>query len=122
MKKAVSLILVLALAVSLVAVSSVLGASAATWDGNSIDTSWYQSDKDEFRLSTPEQLAGLSALVNGKDTEYPDGVSFENKTVLLDADIYLGNKPFTPIGHSLSGAQKFPLASTASARVTVTFG
>lgn len=107
MKKAVSLILVLALAVSLATVSSVFGASAATWDGNSIDTSWYQPDKDEFRLSTPEQLAGLSALVNGKDTEYPDGVSFENKTVLLDADIYLGNKPFTPIGHSLSGAQKF---------------
>lgn len=107
MKKAVSLILVMTFAVSLITLSSVFGVSAAIWDGNSVDTSWYNPEKTEFKLSTPEQLAGLSALVNGKDTTYPDGVSFEGKTVLLDADIYLGSKSFTPIGHSLSGAKKF---------------
>lgn len=107
MKKAVSLTIVLALAISLTAVFSVFGTSAATWDGSTVDTSWYQPEKDEFRLTTPEQLAGLSALVNGKDTTYPDGVDFKDKTVLLDADIYLGGKPFTPIGHSISGAKKF---------------
>ncbi len=34
------------------------------WDG-AVDVSWYDPAKSEYELSTPAQLAGLAALVNG---------------------------------------------------------
>ncbi len=34
------------------------------WDG-AVDISWYDPDEDVFYLSTPAQLAGLAAIVNG---------------------------------------------------------
>ncbi|MBQ0040485.1 MAG: fibronectin type III domain-containing protein [Clostridiales bacterium] len=34
------------------------------WDG-AVDVSWYDPDKTEFDISTPAQLAGLAAIVNG---------------------------------------------------------
>lgn len=34
------------------------------WDG-AVDVSWYNPDKTEFDISTPAQLAGLAAIVNG---------------------------------------------------------
>lgn len=55
------------------------------------DTSWYDSERDSFTLSTAEQLAGLAALVhNGND--------FANKTVTLADNISLAGKEWTPIG------------------------
>ena len=39
--------------------------NAAVWDGKSIDVSWYTPDADEYYISTPAQLAGLAAIVNG---------------------------------------------------------
>ncbi|MCD7948374.1 MAG: S-layer homology domain-containing protein [Oscillospiraceae bacterium] len=35
------------------------------WDGKSIDVSWYNTTDTEFSISTPEQLMGLAAIVNG---------------------------------------------------------
>ena len=40
-------------------------AEGEVWDGT-VDISWYDPDKTEFSLSTPAQLAGLAALVNGR--------------------------------------------------------
>lgn len=47
------------------------------------DTSWYEPGYDVYNIATPEQLAGVSKLVN-------DGTeSFENKTICLTEDISL---------------------------------
>ncbi len=34
------------------------------WDG-AVDVSWYDPDRTEYNISTPAQLAGLAAIVNG---------------------------------------------------------
>lgn len=82
------------------AVSSVTGNSSAfrnavsadSWlaDGN-YDISWYDETKDEFSLSSPAQLAGLSYLVRA-------GKKFQYCTVRLSADIDLSNYKWIPIG------------------------
>ena len=53
------------------------------WDGTS-DISWYDDEETEFHISTPEQLAGLSSIVN-------TGKTMEGKTFILDNDIYLND-------------------------------
>lgn len=53
------------------------------WDGTS-DTSWYDDEETEFHISTPEQLAGMAAIVN-------TGKTMEGKTFFLDNDIYLND-------------------------------
>lgn len=58
------------------------------WNG-SVDTSWYNADKTEFEISTPEQLAGVAAIANGT----AEGIAknnFTGKTVTLTADLDLG--------------------------------
>ena len=68
------------------------------WDGTS-DTSWYNDTDTEFVLTTAEQLAGLSELVNG-------GNDFAGKTIKLGANMDLADQPWTPIGnwdHTFSG-------------------
>lgn len=66
--------------------------SADSWlaDGN-YDISWYDETKDEFSLSSPAQLAGLSYLVRA-------GKNFQYCTVRLSADIDLSNYKWIPIG------------------------
>ncbi len=39
--------------------------NASVWDGYSIDVSWFEPGKTSYYISTPAQLAGLAALVNG---------------------------------------------------------
>ncbi len=39
--------------------------SQAAWDGKTIDVSWYSKSAKELHISTPAQLAGLAAIVNG---------------------------------------------------------
>lgn len=68
---------------------NILGVSRpGAWDG-SIDTSWYKTTDKSFEISTPAELAGLAAIVNGT----ADGIAqdeFEGKTAVLMADIDLG--------------------------------
>jgi len=40
-------------------------AAGEVWDGT-VDISWYDPEASEYYLSTPAQLAGLAALVNGR--------------------------------------------------------
>ena len=65
----------------------------AAWDGTTTDTRWYIGHESEssYDISTPDQLAGLSELVNGGNT-------FAGKTINLTADMSLGGKEWTPIG------------------------
>lgn len=53
------------------------------WDGTT-DVSWYDDEETEFHISTPEQLAGMAAIVN-------TGKTMEGKTFILDNDIYLND-------------------------------
>ena len=98
-------------------------AQSSVWDG-SVDVSWYNTIDTEFYLSTPAQLAGLAALVNGhvdgsvtsdmiigdftEADDYSSGIdSFKDKTVYLMADLDMGGTctdgiwdgpAWTPIG------------------------
>ena len=62
MKRFCAMLLALALVCCLLPVSAL--AASGAWDG-SVDISWYDPAKTEYYLSTPAQLAGLAALVNG---------------------------------------------------------
>lgn len=55
------------------------------------DVSWYQDSESSFNISTAEQLAGLSLLVE-------EGISFAEKTINLTADIDLDGHLWNPIG------------------------
>ena len=57
--------------------------SSAIWDGTA-DTSWYNESESIFEISTAEQLAGLSQLVNS-------GTSFYQKTIKLTQNIVLND-------------------------------
>lgn len=35
------------------------------WDGTTLDVSWFDPDETEFHIYTPEEFAGLAAIVNG---------------------------------------------------------
>lgn len=70
MRKIISAMLVIAMAVSMF----VFPASAAPLTA---DTSWYDSSKTEFEIGTAAQLMGIAALNN----------SFAGKTIKLTADI-----------------------------------
>ncbi len=68
-----------------------------SWDGEGIDTDWYDADTATFTISTADELAGLAAIVNGT----AEGISkdnFSGKTILLMKDIDLGDEQWTPIG------------------------
>ncbi len=62
--------------------------SPGAWDG-SIDTSWYNTVGKGFEISTPAELAGLAAIVNGTASGIAQD-EFEGKTAVLMADIDLG--------------------------------
>ncbi len=65
---------------------------ASIWDGTTSNIDWYDASQSTFNISTAEEFAGFSELVNG-------GNNFEGKTVNLLSDIDLNNKSWTPIGY-----------------------
>ena len=64
-----------------------------TWDGT-VDTSWYDESETEFHLQTAEQLAGMAELLE------QNMYSFKGKTIYLEVDVDLQNKPWNPIGNN----------------------
>lgn len=56
--------------------------STVKWDG-AVDISWYDADKKEFTLTTPAQLAGLAALVNGRTSAETSRWRVKGDTTLL---------------------------------------
>ncbi len=81
------------------------GAAAATvpWDGTAraVPTT-YSAGENTISISTPAELAWVSAYSNGVTTEKPSElaslpVNFQGYTLLITADIDLGNKQWTPI-------------------------
>lgn len=60
-----------------------VSAEIEVWNGT-YDTSWYDEEEIELHISTAEDLAGLSKLVNA-------GHTMEGQTIYLDNDIYLND-------------------------------
>lgn len=58
--------------------------AAETWDGTTVDTSWYNAEEFDYTIASAAQLAGLANLVNNCVDD------FAGKTVALTADIDLG--------------------------------
>ncbi len=90
MKKLLSYSIIFMLAFTKIAVQA-----QVIWDGTS-DISWYQNGQTTFRISTPEQLAGVAELVNS-------GVTFSGCTLHLANFIWLNEtgdstNNWTPIG------------------------
>ena len=75
------------------------GTSTSTWldNANRYDTTWYTANPDatEFHIDTEKELAGLSGLVNS-------GISFNGKTIYLDADLNMDWYQWVPIGNNYS--------------------
>ena len=72
-----------------------------SWDGESLDISFYDEDATELHIVNADELAGLAAIVNGTATD-DDGATiqddFSGKTVYLDTSIQLGGYQWTSIG------------------------
>ena len=120
MKKRVLGIVSALLALCMMLVMSSVGiyADSEAWDGESYDTSWYNTTDTSFTINTPAQLRAFALIVNGSE---PDGIAknnFRGITITLGADIDLGDKAWTPIsdqaantfngtfdgaGHTISG-------------------
>lgn len=64
------------------------------------NTRWYDADKDEFTLTTANELRGLAELVNDPE----NSISFKGVTIYLGADIDLSDGNWVPIGSSESCA------------------
>ena len=60
------------------------------------DTDWYDANPNgaSFVIDTAEELAGLAKLVNEETDD------FSGKTIVLDGDIDLAGKQWTPVGAS----------------------
>jgi len=81
---------------------ALLFAQTSVWNGTSIDSTWYTSNKNAttYTISTAAQLAGLAQLVS-------NGTTFENKTINLAVDIDLGRHSWTPIGNNSATTRRF---------------
>lgn len=75
-----------------------------------LETGWYDADKDFYKISNKEELLGLQYLVNKA------GVTFEGKTILLDADIDMKGLTWDGIGvytaSGVSGTVTTPFMGT----------
>ena len=75
-------------------------AQPSVWDGTSSDTGWYDETKTEYYIATAAQLKGLADLVNN------DNQTFEGKDVILQNDIDLNGKTWTPIGNGYNNGSR----------------
>jgi hypothetical protein len=101
----------------------------APWTGN-VDVSWYNTTDKEFHISTPAQLAGVAAIVNGivnpgaqviGPTNYVVDMSpamdhygmddFSGKTIYIDSDMNLGGI-FNPDQKNWTGPNFMPIGGS----------
>lgn len=75
------------------------------WDGVTIDVSWYSETAAEMHISTPAQLAGLAAIVNGI-------YNAEITTILDDADGDGAVERYTPYDYARLGGRKIIAANS----------
>ncbi|MGM9533847.1 MAG: hypothetical protein ACI3VR_01280, partial [Intestinibacter sp.] len=68
-----------------------LAKSSSLWDGESVDTTWYNETDSSFKIANNNQLAGLLKLV-------ADGNDFIGKTITLSDNLDLNDKAWAGIG------------------------
>lgn len=69
--------------------------NAASWgDVGAYTYTWYNKNKKEFHISTPEEMAGVAYLVNN------NLASFKDKTIYIDADLNFAGRTWKSIGTS----------------------
>ena len=83
MKKRTAILLTFAIAVTEFIVPADAATKTKIWNGKA-DTSWYTGKKTSYDISTPEELAGLSKLVNS-------GKSMEGVIINLTADLVMND-------------------------------
>lgn len=83
MKNLTSIILAFAIAVTAFVIPAEAASKTKVWNGKS-DTSWYTGKKTSYDIDTPEELAGLSKLVNS-------GKSMEGIVINLTSDLVMNN-------------------------------
>ncbi|MGM9643081.1 MAG: GLUG motif-containing protein, partial [Eubacteriales bacterium] len=96
MKKSLSIALILAMLLTLVSVTA-----SAAWDGTTVSASLEGEGTQDspYLVQTAEDLAFLAKSVN-------EGNTYEGKYIVQTADIDLGGKEWTPIGHQkINGAE-----------------
>ena len=102
MYKAAKLLAIAAVVLTVLSTASFVyevDATADTWDGETINTDWYDKEQNKYTLDSAADLAGLAAITNGT----ADGIardSFNYKDVYLTVDVDLGGHDWTPIGYS----------------------
>lgn len=71
-------------------------------DPGNYNVDWYDKNRDakEFTISTPAELAGLSAIVNGSSSTNKYAYNFKGKTVNLAGDLDMKDHYWTPIGNN----------------------
>lgn len=99
------------LVLSFLMLFSSVGVSAEAWTGK-VDTEWYKAEESSFSLKSPEELAGLAAIVNGTAEDIEQD-NFSGKTITLAANLDLGGSftggvwdnskvSWTPIGTNVT--------------------
>ena len=77
----------------------------ASWLGEA-DTQWYTENPTAttYKINTPDQLAGLAALVNGTSVSKTRSAAdtFAGKTIVLEGNIDLNGLNWEPIGNPMS--------------------
>ncbi len=68
-KRILSVILTFAMVAAMIPASVCISYGSSSWDGKSIDVSWFSPGSSTYHISTGAQLAGLAALVNGTYNE-----------------------------------------------------
>jgi len=68
----------------------------STWNGTSVNYSWYEDGENPYTITTAAQLKGLANIVNGDDGR--NQYDFDGEVINLNANISLGNHLWEPIG------------------------
>ena len=105
---------------ALICMVSINAFAVDTWDGTTVDTTWYSVDATEYTIDSAADLAGLAQIVNGT----ADGIaqdSFSGKTVTLGDDIDLDGHEWMPIGREGSAfSGKFNGAEHVISNLSIT--
>ncbi|MEA5144194.1 MAG: hypothetical protein VB023_11580 [Oscillibacter sp.] len=92
-------------------------ANTGAWDGVTIDVSWYNHTDSTFTISTPAQLMGLAAIVNGI-------YNAEITTIIDDVNGDGKNETYTPAAYDQLSSRKIvaktSTGSTGSNNLTTT--
>ena len=74
---------------------------ADTWDGQTVDTTWYNEANTTFVISSVEEMLGFESLVNDQK------ITFAGKVVELASDLDMTGVQWEPIGHYLTTGAMF---------------